>query len=67
MSKGIPERVQRRIEEMTEGYRQSLMAMYEWSNGEEEVGSLAVKLEAKIREWIKGIGHEVNPGNWTPC
>jgi hypothetical protein len=58
MSKGIPEGVQKRIEEMVEGFRQSLIAMYVWSTEEQEEGQLAVELETKIREWIQGLGQD---------
>jgi len=59
MSKAIPDEVQRQIDNMTETFRQQLITLYEWSNGE-QVGEepMAAEIERRIRQWISQIGQD---------
>lgn len=59
MSKAIPDEVQKQIDKMTETFRQQLMTLYEWSNGE-QVGKepMAAEIEERIRKWIGQIGQD---------
>ena len=57
MSNRIPEEAEKQIDRMTEAFRKQLIELYEWSNRkEDEQAPTAVKIEKKIREWIKRIG-----------
>lgn len=59
MSKKKPDEVMEQINRMTEGYRQRLIELWRWSNEEEiKDAPTAVKIEEKIREWIRQIGED---------
>ena len=59
MSQAIPNEVQRQIDQMTEGFRQRLTTLYEWSNGERgDEGPNAVEIEERIRQWVRQIGQD---------
>jgi hypothetical protein len=59
MTKKMPDEVLEQINRMTEGYRQRLIELWRWSNEEEtEDAPTAVKIEDKIREWIRQIGED---------
>ena len=59
MSKEIPAEVERQIEEMTEVFRQTLIDLYQWSNGEgTDHEPTIVEIEDSIREWIRRIGED---------
>ena len=64
MSQAIPNEVQRQIDQMTEGFRQRLTTLYEWSNGERgDEGPNAVEIEdaVDIGE-TDGAGHGMAGG-----
>jgi hypothetical protein len=59
MSEKIPDNVQKRIDGMAEAFREQLMGLYMWSNGEQAgAGPTAMQIENKIREWIRRIGED---------
>jgi hypothetical protein len=59
MAKKMPDEVQKRIEKMTEEFRQRLTELFEWSNDEEiDHEPTLVEIEDKIREWIEQIGED---------
>jgi hypothetical protein len=59
MSQAIPNEVQRQIDQMTEGFRQRLTTLYEWSNGERgDEEPNAVEIEERIRQWVGQIGQD---------
>ena len=59
MSQAIANEVQRQIDQMTEGFRQQLTTLYEWSNGGwGEEAPKAVEIEARIRQWVGQIGQD---------
>jgi len=57
MSEKIATEVQERIDKMTEAFREQLMALYAWSNGEHGGNEpTAMQIEERVREWIRQIG-----------
>ncbi len=59
MSKEMPSEVEQQIDQMTEAFRQKLVDLYQTSNEEEaDCGPTIVKIEDKIREWIRQIGED---------
>lgn len=58
MTKGMPKDVEKRIDKMTEMFRNNLIEMYQWSNSEIEPGPTAAAIEDKIRKWIGQIGQD---------
>jgi hypothetical protein len=59
MSMTIPDEVQKRIDKMTDVFRQELLELYHLSNGAEaEQIPTAVEIEDGIREWIRRIGQD---------
>ena len=59
MKMTIPDKVQKRIDKMTEVFHQELLELYHLSNGAEaEHIPTAVEIEDGIREWIRRIGRD---------
>jgi hypothetical protein len=59
MTKTIPDQVQKKIEQMTESFRETLTELYWWSNDPElDCAPTAVEIEDEIREWIQQIGRD---------
>jgi len=58
MTKGMPKDVEKRIDKMTEMFRNNLIEMYQWSKSETEPGPTAAAIEDKIRKWIQQMGQD---------
>jgi hypothetical protein len=57
MTTTIPDAVQDRIEQMTAAFRQQLIALYQWSNGQApDPEPTAVEIEDRIRVWVQQLG-----------
>ncbi len=58
MTKRMPPDVEKRIDKMTEMFRNNLVELYQWSNSETESGPTAAQIEGKIRAWIQQVGQD---------
>lgn len=59
MSQKIAAEVQERIDQMTEAFREQLVALYAWSNGEQTGEEpTAMQIEGRIRKWMARIGED---------
>lgn len=59
MPNKIPREVERQINQMVEAYENTLIEMYQWSNGEGLDGPSAKEIEAKTRDWVQEIGQDI--------
>jgi hypothetical protein len=58
MKKGIPVEVEKRINQMTRTFRETMIGLYEWSIGEDNAGPTAAEIEGRIRKWVQQIGQD---------